>query len=110
MGRHVAGRARRRLPAYWYVVAIVLEVAGVAFGLAATFQSDHPSSSGTGSTSRASGPCSRQLRIVTASSYESVLHKAADGIAQGPGCVQVTITRADGSGAAGVVASSGADA
>ena len=39
-----------------------------------------------------------------------MLQKAADGIAQGPDCVKVTITRADGSGAAGVVASSGADA
>jgi von Willebrand factor type A domain len=95
---------------YWFVVAIVLAVAGVAFGLAATSQSDHPSSSGTGSTSGVSEPCSRQLRIVTPSSYEPVLHKAADGIAQGPDCVKVTITRADGSGAAGVVASSGADA
>ena len=110
MGRHVVQRARRRLPAYWYVVAIVLAVAGVAFGLAATSGSDHPSSSGTGSTSGASGPCSRQLRIVTTSSYEPVLQKVADGIAQGPDCVKVAITRADGSGAAGVVASSGADA
>ncbi len=95
---------------YWFVVAIVLAVAGVAFGLAATSQSDDPSSSGTGSTSGVSGPCSWQLRIVTASSYEPVLQKAADGIAQGPDCVKVTIARADGSGAAGVVASSGADA
>jgi hypothetical protein len=113
MGRHVARRAHRRVPVYWYVVAIVLAVAGVAFGLGATSQSDHPqaaASSGTGSTSGASGPCSRQLRIVTASSYEAVLQKAADGIAQGPDCVRVTITRADGNGAAGVVASSGADA
>ena len=110
MGRHVARRARRRVPVYWFVVAIVLAVGGVAFGLAATSETDHPSSSGTGSTSGASRPCSRQLRIVTASSYEPVLQKAADGIAQGPDCVKVTITRADGSGAAGVVASSGADA
>ena len=110
MGRHVARSARRPVPVYWFVVAIVLAVAGVAFGLAATSQSDHPSSSGTGSTSGASGPCSRQLRVVTASSYEPVLQKAAAGIAQGPDCVRVTITRADGSGAAGVVASSGADA
>jgi hypothetical protein len=110
MGRHVARRARRRVPVYWFVVAIVLAVAGVAFGLAATSESDHPSSSGTGSTSSASGPCPRQLGIVTASSYEPVLQKAAAGIAQGPDCVRVTITRADGSGAAGVVASSGADA
>jgi von Willebrand factor type A domain len=111
MGRHVARRAGR-IPVYWWVVAIVLAVAGVAFGLAATSQSDHPvaSSSGTGSSSGVSGPCSRQLRVVTATSYEPVLQKAADGIAQGPDCVKVTTTRADGSGAADVVASSGADA
>lgn len=111
MGRHVARRARR-IPVYWYVVAVVLALAGVAFGLAATSQSNHPaaSSSGTGSTSGVSGPCSRQLRVVTATSYEPVLQKAADGIAQGPDCVKVTTTRADGSGAADVVASSGADA
>ena len=111
MGRHVARRARR-IPAYWYVVAIVLALAGVAFGLAATSQSNHPaaSSSGTGAASGASGPCSRQLHVVTATSYEPVLQKAADGIAQGPDCVKVTVTRADGTGAAEVVASSGADA
>ena len=111
MGRHVARRAGR-IPVYWWVVAVVLVLAGVAFGLAATSQSDHPaaSSSGTGSSSGASGSCSRQLRVVTATSYEPVLQKAADGIAQGPDCVKVTTTRADGSGAADVVASSGADA
>src|SRR6476659_691807 len=111
MGRHVARRARR-IPVYWYVVAVVLGLAGVAFGLAATSQSNHPaaSSSGTGSTSGVSGPCSRQLHVVTATSYEPVLQKAAAGIAQGPDCVKVTTTRADGTAAADVVASSGADA
>jgi hypothetical protein len=111
MGRHVAGRARR-IPVYWWVVAVVLALAGVAFGLAATSGSNHPaaSSSGTGSTSGVSEPCSRQLHVVTATSYEPVLQKATAGIAQGPDCVKVTTTRADGSGAADVVASSGADA
>ena len=111
MGRHVARRARR-IPVYGYVVAIVLALAGVAFGLAATSQSNHPaaSSSGAGSTSGVSGPCSRQLHVVTARSYEPVVQKAADGLARGPDCVKVTITRADGNGAAAVVASSGADA
>ena len=41
MGRHVARRAGR-IPVYWWVVAVVLVLAGVAFGLAATSQSDHP--------------------------------------------------------------------
>src|SRR6478672_13260379 len=111
MGRLVARRARR-IPVYWYVVAVVLALAGVAFGLAATSQSNHPaaSSSGAGSTSGEFGPCSRQLHVVTATSYEPVLQKAAAGIAQGPDCVKVTTTRGDGSEAADVVASSGADA
>jgi hypothetical protein len=47
---------------------------------------------------------------VTASSYGAVLQKAAEGIAQGPNCLRLTVTSADGSAAAGVVASSGADA
>jgi hypothetical protein len=92
---------------------MVLAVAGVAFGLAATSGSDRrqaASSSGTESTSGASGGCPGQLRIVTATSYEPVLQRAAGGMAHGPDCVRVTITRADGRGAAGVVASSGADA
>lgn len=113
MGRHIAQRAHRRFPVYWAVLAVVLAIAGVAFGLAAATRSgDHPAAapSGTGSTSSAATPCPRQLHVVTATSYEPVLQKAAAGIAQGSDCVGLTVTAADGSAAAGVVASSGADA
>ena len=53
---------------------------------------------------------SPMLAKMSPTSYEPVLQKAAAGIAQGPACVTVTTTRADGSGGADVVASSGADA
>ena len=41
MGRHIAQRAHRRFPVYWGVLAVVLAIAGVAFGLAAASRSGH---------------------------------------------------------------------
>jgi hypothetical protein len=102
----------RRPPVYWIVLAAVLVIAGVAFGIAAATRGDdqHAAApSGTRTTS-ASAPCPRQLKVVTATSYQPVLQKVAVGISQGPDCVRLNVTAADGSAAAEVVASSGADA
>jgi hypothetical protein len=110
MGRHVVRRAR--FPGYGIVLAAVLVIAGVAFGIAAATRGDdqHAAAPSATQTTSASAPCARQLRVVTATAYQPVLEKVAVGISQGPECVRLSVTAADGRAAAGVVASSGADA
>jgi Bacterial extracellular solute-binding protein len=110
MGRHDARRAR--FPGYGIVLAAVLVIAGVAFGIAAATRGDdqHAAAPSGRQTTSASAPCARQLRVVTATAYQPVLERVAVGISQGPDCVRLSVTAADGRAAAGVVASSGADA
>ena len=57
----------------------------------------------------ASSACSATLHAVTASSFAPVLARIATTVAEGPNCVRLQITTADGQAAPGVVAATRAD-
>lgn len=89
------------------VAAIALAGAAVAV---AVNQLGHRSSSHTAAGTLAglssAAACTRQVHVVTASSFVPVLNKVSGSLASGSNCVVIKTTVADGQGAASVVASS----
>jgi hypothetical protein len=83
----------------------------VAVGLAAVAAAVAlPARSAGSAAAVAAGPaCARTLRVVTAASYAPVLAGVAPGLADGPDCVGLDVTVADGRGAAARVPGTGAD-
>jgi Bacterial extracellular solute-binding protein/von Willebrand factor type A domain len=111
MGRHAAARVARRprTGSRIAVAAAALVAVGAPLGVAIHQlgqSSVNPTASSPVRSSSAVAACSRQVRVVTASSFVPVLTQAARSLASGPNCVAIKATVADGQGAANVVASS----
>jgi hypothetical protein len=112
MGRHAAepaavrtGGAGRRIAVAVAAVAVAGAAVGVAVSQLASGSSSH-SSAGTLAGQSSAPACTRQVHVVTGSSFVPVLNKVAGSLASGSNCVVIKTTVADGQGAANVVASS----
>jgi hypothetical protein len=110
MARHAAQPAARRAPVDSLALLVVaaLALAATAIGLTVHQLSDHPSTpaASLAVTARPTGPCTRQVHVITSASFEPVLKQLAPQLASGPRCVALETTVADGQRAATVVAAS----
>jgi len=112
MGRHVAKRRQSGWLLFGIGAALVACAAAVIAVLAGTGEDKAPhaqSASAASGSASGSSACSATLHAVTASSFAPVLARIATTVADGPKCVRLQITTADGQAAAGVVAATGAD-
>ncbi len=113
MGRHAAepaaaaarAGAGRRIAIAVAAVAVAGAAVGVTVHQLASGSSSHTSAGSPAGQSSAPA-CTRQVHVVTASSFVPVLNKVAGSLASGSDCVAIKTTVADGQGAANVVASS----
>jgi hypothetical protein len=108
MGRHRSGRTGG--PVLW-VVAVVLVVVGLTSGAVAIANrgSDEPTAGDPASALAPQSTCDRTVKVVTASSFASVLSALQPALATGPNCVALDTVVLDGRPAAARVAEREAD-
>jgi hypothetical protein len=111
MARHVAERRRRSGWLLFGIGAALVACAVVVIAvLRGTDKDKAPQAqSASAASASASSACSATLHAVAASSFAPVLARIATTVADGPNCVRLQITTADGQAAPRVVAATGAD-
>ena len=101
MGRHLRQTRSALTPARVLGPLVVVAVAAVVAGVALTARAGAPAN--------LAQSCPTAVRVVTAASFAPVVTGVAPALAQGPDCVGLEVTVADGRNAAARVAEVGAD-
>jgi hypothetical protein len=108
MGRHRSGRAGR--PVLWVVAAVLVAVALTSGAVAVAKRGPGKAQTGgPGSALFAESTCDRTVKVVTATSFASVLNSVRPALAKGPDCIALDTVVVDGRAAAARVAEREAD-
>jgi hypothetical protein len=107
MGRHRSGRAPR--PVLWVAAAVLVAVGLTSGAVVVANRGSGDAEAGRHSALLPESTCDRTVKVVTASSFASVLTAVQPALATGPDCIALDTVVVDGRAAAARVAEREAD-